>query len=147
MHVASAAEKVVVNWARLMVGSEPETETFGASPGAPAGNVHAADRSCETPGREADAPCAVEADAWKRRWMRRENLTLLHPADHSAPKKPVVESRWVLTWEGADGRAPAREELVAKGVEQPDPRGGLAETVGCVNLRSHHPRLFPRTIT
>ena len=147
MHVASAAEKEVVNWARLMVGSEPQTEIFGALPGAPAGNVHAADRSRKTPGREADAPAAVEADAWKRRWMRRESLTLLRPANRSVPKKPVVESRWAITWEGVDGRTPAREGMAARGFEDPDPRGGLAETVGSVSLRPYHPRLFPRAIT
>ena len=94
------------------------------------GGVYVADRSCKTPGREADAPSAVEADAWKRRWMRRESSTLPHPADHIVPKKPVVESRWVLTWEGVDGRTPARDGMVANCFEDPDPGGGLAETVG-----------------
>ena len=50
--------------------------------------------------------------------------------------KQLVDTRWVLTWEMAEGKKCVKARIAAKGFQDPDLKDGLAETSGCVSLRS-----------
>ena len=59
-----------------------------------------------------------------------------------AESRDLVDTRWVLTWKGADGVKTAKARLVAKGYQDPDLRGGNVDFAGCVGRRSSHLRLI-----
>ena len=42
----------------------------------------------------------------------------------------------------ADGRKSVKARLVATGYQEPDPQGGVADTSGCVSLRTSHPQVI-----
>ena len=53
-------------------------------------------------------------------------------------QKQIVQTRWVLTWEMAEGKKRVKASLVAKGFQDPDLKDGLVESPGCVSLSSSH---------
>ena len=50
----------------------------------------------------------------------------------------VVDSRWVLIWKVADGRAAVKARLAARGFQDPDLREHSVRAKGCVSLRYSH---------
>ena len=50
----------------------------------------------------------------------------------------AVDTRWVLTWEIVDGANTVEARVVAKGFQDPDLKGGVADSACCVSLRSSH---------
>ena len=117
-------------------------ETWGAPPGAPldgvdAGTfVEAPDRCGKIPAR-ALTPSELwnyaplfrgsqgrESDAWGK-------FDVLRPA-----RRPVVDSRWVRSWEVVDGRATVPARLAARASKDPDLRHGRVEMACCFGLFS-----------
>ena len=50
----------------------------------------------------------------------------------------IAETPWVLTWKVLGGRKPAKAQLMAKGYQTPDLRGGDMDHAGCGSRRSSH---------
>ena len=67
-----------------------------------------------------------------------EKFDVFSPNKDGEVQKQIVQTRWVLTWKVADGKKCVKAHLVAKGFQDPDLTGGLADTSGCVTLRSSH---------
>ena len=49
-----------------------------------------------------------------------------------------MDTRWVLKWKMAGGGGTAEARLVAKSIQAPDLKDGVADTSGCLSLRSPH---------
>lgn len=56
----------------------------------------------------------------------------------SWPPKPIVDTRWALTWKIVDSEKDAKARPVAKGYQGPDLGDGSVDTSGRVRLRSSH---------
>ena len=64
------------------------------------------------------------------------------PAAQANIEKAIVGARRVSTWEIMQGELAVRARSAAKGFKGPDLQQGLAETAGCVSLRSSHLQLL-----
>ena len=53
-------------------------------------------------------------------------------------QQQIIQTRWAITWNMADGGKCAKARLVAKGFLDPGLREGLVDTSGCLSLRSSH---------
>ena len=49
-------------------------------------------------------------------------------------KDTVMDTRWVPTWEKAEGDKTAKARQAAKGFQDPDTAEGIVDTSGCVSL-------------
>ena len=63
------------------------------------------------------------------------------PVQMVAQHKDVVDTRWALTWEGAESKNSEKARLVAKGYQDPGLLDGSAETATCVGRRPSRSRL------
>ena len=65
-----------------------------------------------------------------------EKLDVFSSSEDGDAPMQIVQTRRVLTWGMADGAKCVKARLVAKGFQDPDLKEGLADTSGCVSLRS-----------
>ena len=68
----------------------------------------------------------------------RQKLKEFQPLRRRAPSKSVLHSRWVITWIMVDGQEDVRGRTETQGYQEPDLRGGLAETSARVSMRPSH---------
>ena len=52
--------------------------------------------------------------------------------------KTAVDTRRARTWKMVDGAKTVRARLAARGSQDPDLEGGIADTSGCVSIRPPH---------
>ena len=72
-----------------------------------------------------------ELEAW-------EKFDVFSPHEARNVQRQIAHARCVLTWGMADGKKRGEARVVAEGFQGPDLKGGLADTSGCVSLRSSH---------
>ena len=70
-----------------------------------------------------------ELDAWKA-------LNVPKPLRAGDVGKTAVDTWWVLTWNTVEGVKTVKARQVAEGHRDPSLRNGIADSSGCVSLRS-----------
>ena len=77
------------------------------------------------------APKECESAAWRK-------FTVLEPLREGAPPEALADFLRAITWKTMGGRTSVKVRLAAKGPQDPDLMGSLAETAGCAGLRLSH---------
>ena len=77
-----------------------------------------------------------ELEAWRK-------IDVFPPDAACKVQKQIAQTRRVLTWEMAEGEKRVKAQLVAKRSQNPDLKEGLADTSGCLSLRSSHLQVIP----
>ena len=77
----------------------------------------------------------MELDEWTQ-------FKVYSPVQMGTRNGDVVDTRWVLTREEADGKKTVKARLVAKGYKGPELRDGNVDIAGCVSRRSSHSQLI-----
>ena len=72
-----------------------------------------------------------EWDAWRE-------FKVPEPVHMGAQNKDVADTRWMITWEGAEGKQTASVQLVAKGCQDPALKDGNVDIAGFAGGRSTH---------
>ena len=76
-----------------------------------------------------------ESDTWRQ-------FKVFSPVNMGSQPKGVVDTRWVLTWEEAEGAGTVKAQLVATGYQVPDLPNGNMDIAGCVSRRLPHLQLI-----
>ena len=74
-----------------------------------------------------------ERAAWKR-------FGVLRPTEKECVSKSAVDTYQGPAWRMVDGAKNVRARVAAKGLQDPDLREGVADTLGCVSIRPSHLR-------
>ena len=94
----------------------------------------------ELPQEEEEMQADLAHEGKRRELEDWGKFDVFSPLSACKVQKRLVQTRWVLTWEVAEGKKCVKARLVAKGFQDPDLQEGLVETSGCVCLRPSHLR-------
>ena len=78
------------------------------------------------------------AKEWGLVWRRQ--FKVFAPVKTRAQTEDVADTRWALTWKGAEGNETAKARLVEKGYQGPHLRDGDVDIAGCASDPSSHLR-------